>query len=1500
MPLTGGPADKLGNRYENFWTLYCILDVMDEQAEVIRLEPPGQDGEGFEFYLEKKGVKEYHQVKRQKSGVEHWSLNSLKSEKILSNFKKKLANPSYRCSFISIQDASQLRELTERANAAINFKEFQTEFLNSQQTRKGFQTLSQIWALEDQETFENLKRIIVRNIDENTLKTHLITIAGYLAEGNPTVILEELSSLVSESIHKNLTAFDIWSFLESRGVKRRKWGKDPHIINSVNNTTKRYFESGKRDFINEKAIPQEEVKVILDWFEAENKKQVMMVTGVAGGGKTSVIAQLLDNLHKNSYPILAFRLDRLPLESILPDKTGEELGLPGSPAKVLAAASNKKKSLLIIDQLDAVSLLSGRKPEFFDCIQEILEEALCFENLRIILVCRQFDLDNDHRFRQLAEPNGLAEKLNVSNLKEKQVLDIIPEWTLKKNSLSPQQIKLLTIPLHLKLLSEICKNSEKTELSFSTSKDLFDLYWDHKQFQLQARLNKPFNWFHIINKLVDDLNKNQILSSPKSLLDEFGPDTKALESENVLVVDNQRYAFFHEGFFDYCFARRFITQNVSIVELFLEGEQGLFRRSQTRQILLHLRDGDRSRYILELDAFLNNPQIRYHLKHVAISLLSQLTDPIEEEWGIIASLLSIVDKEEANEIWGIFWGSSSWFRLLDSIGEIENWLTKSDEETINRAVSLFPQILETDGTRIAEIIGKFTHVSEKWNQRLRSVFSWDFENLNRGLFDLLLKLINEGIFDTELLSNDKNVDFGMSLSGLPKRNPTWGSEALGQLLNRLLWLISNQGRTNPFEDSPRRETIDKDLIFDSAKGNPLAFYENIFPFILKIIETNLTDRGDLPYRDKVWFYRVPHEKFTTQDDLLSAMELAFSNIAKQNPEFFSHIASQIKSREYDTIQFLLTRGYTANGEYFASEAVSFLSETQTRLKTGSASDSYWATRELVESIAPFCTPDILQTLENLVLNYSDKYEKKSHNRRRVGYSQFTLLGGFNSDLLSSKGKQRLQELQRKFNQSVPEKPSGIKSGWVKSPISSSSADKMNDEQWLKAIKRYNQEDMSEWREDSFYGGAHELSKEVERLSELEPHRFANLALRIPQNSQFYYFDAILRGMAKSAESLDVETISKVCLYCHDLPIKPCGITISKAIQSIKGQNLPNNLLDILVWYATEDPDPEKELWQVKTGDNYYYGGDIFLFGLNTVRGHSALVMGDLIATDKNRINYFLPALKKMILDPSPAVRAYIAYTLNAVDNHDRELAVELFITLCQFEDSFLGTRYVENFLFFASQTHFEQLKTIVERMVESKEEDVVDSGTRIGCLIGLGIEEARPLVEKCASGNEAQRKSAAEIFAHNLFKAPFRRYCEGKLKLFFHDPSDEIKKTASNFIRFKSDEIKEYLPLVQHFIESPAFHFGLDKLIESLDETTANLPELSVFVANHFLGLAGEDVRDFGSRKFMSGQNVSKLIIRGYSQASDPALRSQYLDLIDQVVKLRVYGLDEALATFER
>jgi hypothetical protein len=337
-------------------------------------------------------------------------------------------------------------------------------------------------------------------------------------------------------------------------------------------------------------------------------------------------------------------------------------------------------------------------------------------------------------------------------------------------------------------------------------------------------------------------------------------------------------------------------------------------------------------------------------------------------------------------------------------------------------------------------------------------------------------------------------------------------------------------------------------------------------------------------------------------------------------------------------------------------------------------------------------------------------------------------------------------------------------------------------------------------------------------------------------------------------------------------------------------------LGIIAWYATEDPDPKQELWRSRGT-----GRHILTAAINSVRGSAAEAMGKVIFVDGNRITHFLPAIEHMIYDPSIAVRSCVAAVLIAVFKHDRDLAVRLFEPLCDTEDVLLKTHYVERFLFYALQTHFERLRPTVERMLTSQDSEVATAGARQACLASLFVEDARPLADRCVFGTEAQRMGAAEVFAVNLRTASFRSVCEEALITLFNSPYEKARsKTGTCFHGFVEEELRAYEELVDAFIRSPAFASHYFNLIHALDKTTAKLPEITCLACERFLNTFGQEAGDIRTRHAADADTVCRLIVRVYSQTRDQGLQTRCLDVIDRMVQTRAFGFEKTLALYDR
>jgi superfamily I DNA/RNA helicase len=179
MPLPGGPADKLGNRYELWWTVWQLVRLLDGRADSIRIEDPGVTK--AEFVISRGGRWELHQAKRSHPDGK-WSLASLAASdmRLLQAIHAQLTGNDDRFVFVSSSDARELADLAERSQQAESLQEFEEKFLAAKETRNHFERLQRYWSNASVATaFEILRRIELRAMDDEVipLQTRIETVA---------------------------------------------------------------------------------------------------------------------------------------------------------------------------------------------------------------------------------------------------------------------------------------------------------------------------------------------------------------------------------------------------------------------------------------------------------------------------------------------------------------------------------------------------------------------------------------------------------------------------------------------------------------------------------------------------------------------------------------------------------------------------------------------------------------------------------------------------------------------------------------------------------------------------------------------------------------------------------------------------------------------------------------------------------------------------------------------------------------------------------------------------------------------------------------------------------------------------------------------------------------------------------------------------------------------------------------------------------------------------
>jgi hypothetical protein len=205
MPLPGGPADKLGNRYELWWTISQLQRMLHGALTSIRIEDPGI--QKCEFVTFRDSDRELHQAKRSHPNG-RWTIADLagSSHRLIQSIGAQLNGNEYRFVFVSSSDARELAELTERARYSANEKEFEGLFVAAKEQSQKLTRLRGYWDACDIATaYDRLCRIEIRTIDERGIREQARLGAQALFLAKPDDVCGELRTVALNSVHETWT-----------------------------------------------------------------------------------------------------------------------------------------------------------------------------------------------------------------------------------------------------------------------------------------------------------------------------------------------------------------------------------------------------------------------------------------------------------------------------------------------------------------------------------------------------------------------------------------------------------------------------------------------------------------------------------------------------------------------------------------------------------------------------------------------------------------------------------------------------------------------------------------------------------------------------------------------------------------------------------------------------------------------------------------------------------------------------------------------------------------------------------------------------------------------------------------------------------------------------------------------------------------------------------------------------------------------------------------------
>ena len=1480
--------------------------MLGGETEAIRIEEPGFDK--AEFVVTIGACRELHQVRRSHPNGK-WSLAALAADGLLQAIGEQLADNDDRFVFASGSDARELGELCDAARDAESATEFERHFLKAAERRKRFEKLRDCWACDLPTARERLLRVSIHTIDERELEKKVRWGVEALFLANPTAVVAELRMIAEDSVHQTISRQDLIEELARSGFPLRHLRNPGHAAVAVQEATGRYLVPVRRKLIRQTLVPKAAAGTLLSRLNGSATDGVL--TGRAGSGKTACVVEVMEGLKARGLLMLAFRLDRVPSASTTAN-LGHDLGLEESPVLVLAAAAEAtgRPAVLIIDQLDAVSTVSGRSSTAFDLVEQLLREARGVRRrvvIHTVVVCRTFDWQNDSRLRQLMPPDSQTQ-VEVAEFTVDEVRTILKDAGFDPTLFLPRQLELLRLPQNLSLFLEADFEVALVP-AFDTAKVLFDRYWDTKRQSVAEQVtSSPEQWQDVIGTLCDEMAAAQQLSVAKEKLDRYSPDyLKRMASEDVLTFDGRRYGFGHESFCDYCFARLFVTRPESLISFLKQSEQHLFRRAQVRQVLAYLRDFDHNRYVRELADLLSDAEIRPHIKDLAFALFAEVTGPTEDEWRIweewAAPELKAIKEGTPNPnklsalAWRKFFGSAPWFAFVDQRGAVESWIGSCNEQLINLAMSYLNVHHHHSPDRVAALLEPYADCGGQWSVWLRNFMQLAELHKSRCLFNLFLRLVDNGTLDDARGPIAVNSTFWSMLYGLEKKRPEWVPEVLAHRFRRRLASIQAAG-----EQPGRRELIGYDrtaaeLFTKTGKQAPAVFVEHLLPVVLAISDCTVT--GDKPpKRDTVWSIPIKTQYPGGENACLVALARALGTLAGEAAVDLQEVIATLRHRETNVANYLLLALYTSGGTRYADEAISTLCDEPWRFECGFSGSPHWCAIEMIRAVFSHCTANSRGSLEAVILDYVSSHERTVYGYKRTGHTQFALLSAIPVELRSRRTSARFAELTRKFGEPEGE-PREIAVRRIGPPITKKATDKMTDAQWLRAIAKYHSDSHTYSADDELRGGALQLAQELAKRVQEEPDRFARLSLRFPVNANPVYLDGTLSALKSTVVASDLKL--QVCRKAFEESRGHGGQSIADVLGSIEDL-LPDDAIEMLHWLATEHEDPATELWQRDAGGGKkYYNGDIETAGINTTRGRAALAIRDLILRDAAYVQRFRETLERMVRDPSASVLSCVAGTLRAVAYRDPSLGMSLFLRMNIPEDRLLAAHDVCEYIRYGLHDSFAELRPIVERMLKSSEPEATEAGGRMASLALLMDQPAADLVDTALHGGAQHRLGVAKVASTNVAIPECRRWSEETLTALFDDEDAGARGEAASCFRQLKDEVLDtYGDLIATFCDSRAFQEDSFWILHTLEESLGRLPGTTCLVCEKFLERFADEARDIRTHRAGDTPTVAKLVFRTYQQHQNDEWTCRSLNLIDHLCLEGIGDAGSHLDQFER
>lgn len=1459
-PQPGGAADKAGNEYEEWWTLFRLADLLDGRATRMRLEPPGDEGEGAEFWIDLiEGQRSYEQVKHRPSGG-NWTVNRLLSERVLSRLYGHVVGRERVCLVVSTA-ANDLHELSERARGSSQLEDFEEAL--SQVLKAEFERLATALAVDKGRVRQLLEITEVRHIPASLLRDLVAERFRFLVDGDPRVATAVLRAWLPRTLNKIITAPDVWTHLLESGIRRRHLPGDTSALAGLHESLERQQRrvSDMSPPFGYVINPHAEA---LSARIAEGPAQVVVLHGRAGAGKSTIASAAASALYAQGWHVATIRMDRVDSTTMSARELGVQIAQQSSPLVVLSSVSSGQPALLCIDQLDAVSTYGGRIPDAYSAVSEMLQESTLSPNVRVLLCVRSIDLREDPRLSNLLRDKDRVSAYEVGLLEVEEV-----KAALRLNSIDPSTVpqstqELLRLPLHFAVFSRLPEAARNSPLDTAT--ELIRRYFQQVQIELK-RMDVGLDWAAVNAELIRAINEYETLMVPKYALDAINQaDLVALTSIGVVESTADRIGYAHESFYDYLFAAGFIASRRDLTDYIENSRQTLFQRTQVRQVLTYLAGSDRATFRKTWEALIVSSRVRPHIKVACAQTMAEVF-PASEDWALVLPRLKIGDYIGLRLERVLT--QAAWFDVaLDELPD----LLESDE-LAGRLVRQIASVADERAETVCNLLRPFMLRSPAWTSRVAMVI-----RIARSpeFIELEIELINAGALDRTDESGRVTLD-SYSLRDAD-RLPLQSVRLLGAQVRRLrhISLVHGQDSLEP----NRNRRGENRHVLRLAQEVPQEFISEVLPTVRAIILGS-----EVPATAARWTVRHIGSPYQFEDALYQGLESALGNVAKgATSDALPPVLKELMTEEATALRFLVARSLSHSEA--GNAAIEWLLRRQENFELGWLDSPRWVSRELIRSAASSCDGAHLAALETALMSYTPDYERSKFGFRYWGRAQLELASGIPPALRSPAMNRRLQELHRKFGDEDVRKPHPIEATAVHSPISADAAARMSDDQWLQAITTY-RENEPDWSRDRMAGGAWELSSVLREASAREPQRFAELGVRFSPGTNPVYFHAVLAGTAGHIAEPDLLLL---CTRAIEVASEAVLEQVCEAVAAAEGP-VGEDLLD-LVLRAAKAADPNQELAEItpEGSSDPHFGGDYDTAGLNSTRGSAAGTIASLVRKQPSIVDTVTPVISNLANDAIIAVRTQAAEAVLALFGSKLDVALDLAESLMSgparaFSSRFITLRLLRFSALNAPDRFSHFLLTALSTPEAARHAGVVWANCYINDVLAPTLPVKASELPLAARIGAAEAASSAPALAIDL------------LLDLLQDPDPQVLDEAARALYLLDEiEIEDRDRILRVFLDGPAFKAHFHALLDVLASTQRELPPLALEVCQVALSLLRDSEQS--SALPYSVDELISIVLRLYRQG-DATQRDHCLEIFDSISMLGPTSLD-ALLIHER